>query len=82
MNNDELNKRYIAQLEEEKAKYEADTEQAKQIMEEIELQRKEKYADFIKEQRQYKKEMEELQEGRKHHDSIIGVKTKNQIILQ
>ncbi len=57
---DELNKRYIAQLEEEKAKYEADTEQAKQIMEEIELQRKEKYADFIKEQRQYKKEMEEL----------------------
>ena len=29
-----------------------------------------------------KKEMEELQEGRKHHDSIIGVKTKNQIILQ
>jgi len=57
---DELNKRYIVQLEEEKAKYEADTEQAKQIMEEIELQRKEKYADFIKEQRQYKKEMEEL----------------------
>lgn len=57
---DELNKRYIAQLEEEKAKYEANTEQAKQIMEEIELQRKEKYADFIKEQRQYKKEMEEL----------------------
>lgn len=57
---EELNKRYIAQLEEEKAKYEADTKQAKQIMEEIELQRKEKYADFIKEQRQYKKEMEEL----------------------
>ena len=23
-----------------------------------------------------------LREGRKHHDSIIGVKTKNQIILQ
>ena len=34
------------------------------------------------EQKEKKKEMEELQEGRKHHDSIIGVKTKNQIILQ
>lgn len=57
---EELNKRYIAQLEEEKAKYEADTEQAKQIMEEIELQRTERYDDFIKAQQQYKKEMEEL----------------------
>lgn len=58
---EELNKRYIAQLEEEKAKYEADTEQAKQIMEEIELQRTERYEDFIKKQRQYKKELEELE---------------------
>lgn len=58
---EELNKRYIAQLEEEKAKYEADTEQAKRIMEEIELQRTERYDDFIKAQQQYKKEMEELQ---------------------
>lgn len=57
---EELNKRYIAQLEEEKAKYEADTEQAKKIMEEIELQRTERYDDFIKAQQQYKKEMEEL----------------------
>ncbi len=57
---EELNKRYIAQLEEEKAKYEADTEQAKRIMEEIELQRTERYDDFIKAQQQYKKEMEEL----------------------
>lgn len=57
---DELNKRYIAQLEEEKAKYEANTEQAKQIMEEIELQRTERYDDFIKAQHQYKKELEEL----------------------
>lgn len=57
---EELNKRYIAQLEEEKAKYEANTEQAKQIMEEIELQRTERYDDFIKAQQQYKKEMEEL----------------------
>lgn len=57
---DEFNKRYIAQLEEEKAKYEANTEQAKQIMEEIELQRTERYDDFIKAQQQYKKEMEEL----------------------
>lgn len=57
---EELNRRYIAQLEEEKAQYEADTEQAKRIMEEIELQRTERYDDFIKAQQQYKKEMEEL----------------------
>lgn len=58
---EELKNRYIAQLEEERAKYEADTEQAKMLMEEIEMQRKERYQDFLKMQQQYKKELEELE---------------------
>ncbi len=58
---EELNKRYLAQLEADRTKCEADSEQAKQLMEEIERQRRESYEDFAKEQAQFKKDLAELE---------------------
>lgn len=60
---EDMNARYVKQLEEDRKKYSSKSEEYKKLTTEIEKQQQEKYSDFLEAENEYKKKLEQMQES-------------------